>query len=119
MRIRWRPSLTGVVGIELAIGQPFDAVTLDRMLPGLDGLGFVERLRAADSDMPVLMISALGDVDDRIAGLRAGGDDYMTKPFASNEMAMRIEVLLPRHSQRKSEAAALTVGAIHIDFIKR
>ncbi|EIZ80092.1 response regulator [Novosphingobium sp. Rr 2-17] len=109
----------GLAGIELAIGQPFDAVTLDRMLPGLDGLGFVERLRAADNDMPVLMISALGDVDDRIAGLRAGGDDYMTKPFASNEMAMRIEVLLRRHSQRKSEAASLTVGAIHIDFIKR
>lgn len=109
----------GQAGYELAIGKPFDAITLDRMLPGLDGLAFVERLRAADSDLPVLMISALGDIDDRIAGLRAGGDDYMTKPFASNEMAMRIEVLLRRNSQRGSDTTSLTVGAIHIDLISR
>ncbi|HEX7854804.1 MAG TPA: response regulator transcription factor [Sphingobium sp.] len=109
----------GLEGLHLAIDKPFDAVTLDRMLPGLDGLGFVERLRAAHIETPVLMISALGDVDDRIAGLRAGGDDYMTKPFASNEMAMRVEVLVRRHNQRASQSNMLTVGGIEIDLIQR
>jgi two-component system OmpR family response regulator len=64
----------------MALREPFDAVTLDRMLPGLDGLSVVARLRAAGLALPVLMISALGDVDERIAGLRAGGDDYLIKP---------------------------------------
>jgi two-component system OmpR family response regulator len=67
--------------VELALREPFDAITLDRMLPGLDGLSVVARLRAAGLTLPVLMISALGDVDERIAGLRAGGDDYLIKPL--------------------------------------
>lgn len=109
----------GLWGLNLAINRAFDAITLDRMLPGIDGLSFVERLRVAHIETPVLMISALGDVDDRIAGLRAGGDDYMTKPFASNEMAMRVEVLVRRHSQRASPSNILRVGGIKIDLIKR
>jgi two-component system, OmpR family, response regulator len=68
--------------------------------------------------VPVLMISALSDVGDRIAGLRAGGDDYLVKPFASNEMAMRVEVLLRRH-QHPTESAILRVGGIEIDLIRR
>jgi two-component system OmpR family response regulator len=66
------------------------------MLPDMDGLALVARLRAEQIATPVLMISSLSDVDDRIAGLRAGGDDYMVKPFAPDEMAMRVEVLLRR-----------------------
>lgn len=109
----------GSVGLSLAINHAFDTIILDRMLPGLDGLGVVERLRAAHVDTPVLMISALGDVDDRIAGLRAGGDDYMTKPFASNEMAMRVEVLVRRHKHRASQSNILTIGNLEIDLIQR
>src|SRR5579863_1892030 len=63
--------------------ERFDAITLDRVLPGMDGLELVARLRAAQITTPVLMISAMGDVDERIAGLRAGGDDYLVKPFSS------------------------------------
>lgn len=110
----------GHAALEKAMREPFDAITLDRMLPGMDGLTMVERLRERRILVPVLMISALSDVDDRIAGLRAGGDDYMTKPFASNEMAMRVEVLLRRHQQQEpSESAVLQVGGIEVDLIRR
>jgi two-component system, OmpR family, response regulator len=108
----------GLEGLERATREPFDAVTLDRMLPGIDGLALVERLRERHIRVPVLMISALSDVDDRIAGLRAGGDDYLTKPFHSGEMAMRIEVLLRRREQ-PAETAKLRVGGIEMDLIRR
>lgn len=108
----------GLLGLQLATQERFDIVTLDRMLPGLDGLAVVERLRSAGIAIPVLMISALGDVDERIAGLRAGGDDYLIKPFASDEMAMRVEVLLRRSSQ-PTEPALLKLGTLKIDLIHR
>jgi two-component system OmpR family response regulator len=98
--------------------QRFDAITLDRMLPGMDGLELVGRLRAAQIATPVLMISAMGDVDERIAGLRAGGDDYLVKPFSLDEMAMRVEVLLRRQNEYP-EGGLLQVGVIEIDLIKR
>jgi two-component system OmpR family response regulator len=109
----------GDMGLEKATREPFDLITLDRMLPGIDGLMLVERLRERRIHVPVLMISALSDVDERIAGLRAGGDDYMTKPFASNEMAMRVEVLLRRQTQQPAEQAILRVGGIEMDLIRR
>ncbi|WP_019832721.1 response regulator transcription factor [Sphingomonas sp. PR090111-T3T-6A] len=108
----------GQTALEMAMREPFDAITLDRMLPGMDGLALVEQLRERRVLLPVLMISALSDVDDRIAGLRAGGDDYLIKPFASNEMAMRVEVLL-RRRQQSSESAILRVGGIELDLIRR
>lgn len=108
----------GNEALERATREPFDAVTLDRMLPGLDGLTLVSRLRERRISIPVLMISALSDVDERIAGLRAGGDDYLTKPFAPEEMAMRIEVLLRRRDE-PGAAAILRVGMIEIDLIRR
>src|ERR1700722_19772720 len=86
----------GREGLVRAVSGEFDAVTLDRMLPGVDGLTIVSVMRNAQIDIPVLMISALTEVDERVRGLRAGGDDYMTKPFASEEMAARLEVLLRR-----------------------
>lgn len=94
----------GDLGLERATREPFDAATLDRMLPGRDGLSVVAALRARRIALPVLMISALGDVDERIAGLRAGGDDYLVKPFAPEEMAMRIEVLLRRREDPANAA---------------
>jgi two-component system OmpR family response regulator len=107
----------GAAALARAVEQPFDAITLDRMLPTLDGLALVERLRGNGITTPVLMISALTDVDERIAGLRAGGDDYLTKPFDPAEMMVRIEVLLRRSAA--PDTAILRAGAIEIDVIRR
>ena len=108
----------GAAGLRRASGGDYDAITLDRMLPGLDGLAVVTALREAGVQTPVLMISALSDVDERVRGLRAGGDDYLTKPFAPDEMVARIEVLLRR--QRSSERdAVLRVADLELDLIAR
>lgn len=108
----------GQAALERATREPFDLATLDRLLPGLDGLSLVAALRERRIAIPVLMISALSDVDERIAGLRAGGDDYLIKPLAPEEMEMRVEVLL-RRRQEPAEAAILKVGAVEIDLIRR
>jgi len=108
----------GREGLNKAIGGGYDAITLDRMLPGLDGLAVVTELRRAGVDTPVLMISALSDVDARVRGLRAGGDDYLTKPFAPDEMAARIEVLLRRRRASVPETV-LRAGDLELDLIAR
>jgi two-component system OmpR family response regulator len=108
----------GAEGLRLAREGAYDAITLDRMLPGLDGLSVVTELRRHGIDTPVLMISALSDVDARVRGLRAGGDDYLTKPFAPDEMAARIEVLLRRRRVGARETL-LRVGDLELDLIAR
>ena len=108
----------GDAGLDRALSGAFDAVILDRLLPGVDGLAIVTAMREAGIDVPVLMISALSDVDERIRGLRAGGDDYMTKPFASEELAARIEVLLRRRTA-PAPTLNLTVGDLDLDLITR
>jgi len=108
----------GREGLAKAIAGGYDAITLDRMLPGLDGLAVVTELRRAGVDTPVLMISALSDVDARVRGLRAGGDDYLTKPFAPDEMAARIEVLL-RRRRATTPDTRLVVGDLELDLIAR
>lgn len=108
----------GQAGLDLAEQQPFDVITLDRMLPGIDGLSLVSCLRQHKVQVPVLMISALGDVDERIAGLRAGGNDYMVKPFALSEMAARIEVLL-RQQRPDAAPVLLKAGPITVDRVHR
>ncbi len=113
-----RRSLDGGEGLKLALSEPFDAITLDRILPGCDGLEVVSRLREAGRHTPVLMVSALGDVDDRVAGLRAGGDDYMIKPFAPVELLARLEVLLRRRSQEEPQLL-LRVGDLELDLVSR
>ena len=105
----------GRAGLERALAGGYDAITLDRMLPGMDGLEVVSELRRAGVDTPVLMISALSDVDARVRGLRAGGDDYLTKPFAPEEMAARIEVLLRRGAGARE--TTLRVGDLELDLI--
>ncbi|MDB5455704.1 MAG: Response regulator with CheY-like receiver domain and winged-helix DNA-binding domain [Caulobacter sp.] len=105
-------------GLISAVSGDFDAILLDRMLPRLDGLAIVTIIRKAGIDIPVLMISALSDVDERVRGLRAGGDDYMTKPFASEELAARLEVLLRRRAAIPRQAA-LTVADLEIDLMSR
>ena len=109
----------GAEAIEVAMREPFDAITLDRLLPGLDGISFIKRLRTVGNQAPVLMISAMSEVDDRIAGLRAGGDDYLVKPFSPAEMSARIDALLRRPGQSSAEPALLRAGDIEMDLIRR
>jgi two-component system OmpR family response regulator len=109
----------GLAGLELASSEAFDAITLDRMLPGCDGLSVLKGLREAGCDAPVLMVSALGDVDDRVTGLRAGGDDYIVKPFAPNELLARLEVILRRHRRPPSAELVLKVADLELDLVKR
>jgi two-component system, OmpR family, response regulator len=108
---------SGSEGLQKALTGNYDVITLDRLLPELDGLTLVKRLREAGVRTPVLMISALSDVDERIRGLRAGGDDYMTKPFAPDEMAARIEVLLRREPAQQQ--TVLRVGDLELDLMSR
>ncbi|HEX4712571.1 response regulator transcription factor [Phenylobacterium sp.] len=105
-------------GLARALSGEFDAVILDRLLPRMDGLAIVTEMRGEMVDIPVLMISALSDVDERIRGLRAGGDDYMTKPFASEELAARLEVLL-RRRQAAPRQLSLSVADLELDLISR
>ncbi len=109
---------TGAQGLEQAMTGRFDIMTVDRMLPDTDGLNVVSRLREQGLDVPVLMLSALSDIDERIRGLRAGGDDYLTKPFVPEEMVARIEVLL-RRTVQAAQANRLRVADIELDIIKR
>jgi two-component system OmpR family response regulator len=108
----------GRAGFERALAGGYDAITLDRMLPGMDGLEVVSELRRAGNGTPVLMISALSDVDARVRGLRAGGDDYLTKPFAPEEMAARVEVLL-RRAPAGTRETELCVADLELDLIAR
>ena len=108
----------GREGLMRAASGNYDIITLDRMLPGLDGLAILRVLRESGVDTPVLMISALSDVDERVRGLRAGGDDYLTKPFATDEMAARLEVLL-RRKHRPERQSILRVADVEFDLITR
>jgi two-component system OmpR family response regulator len=106
----------GVDGLRLASTGCYDVITLDRMLHGADGLAIASALRDRGIDTPILMISALNEVDERVRGLRAGGDDYLSKPFALAEMTARVEVLLRR---RKSDAEKLVLryGDLELDLV--
>lgn len=108
----------GETGFAMASGMDYDVLIIDRMLPRRDGLSIVESLRAESDQTPVLILSALGEVDDRVTGLRAGGDDYLTKPYAFTELLARIEVLARRSSP--SEAAnSFQVGDLSLDRLSR
>jgi len=107
----------GKAGLVRAVSETFEAITLDRMLPGVDGLTIVTVMRNAGVETPVLMISALGEVDERVRGLRAGGDDYMTKPFASEEMSARLEVLLRRRHGEDVRETVLKVQDVELDLV--
>ncbi|WP_036109788.1 MULTISPECIES: response regulator transcription factor [Luteibacter] len=104
-------------GLTRALADGYDIITLDRMLPGMDGIDIVSALRERRIDTPVLMISALSDVDERVRGLRAGGDDYLTKPFSPDELAARAEVLLRRRRPAANETR-LRVADLELDLVR-
>jgi len=104
----------GESGLDLALSTSVDVIVLDRMLPKLDGLEIVKRLRLAKRDTPILILSALDEVDERIQGLQAGGDDYLTKPFHIAELTARLQALLRRKSQFSS-ADKLRYADIELD----
>jgi two-component system OmpR family response regulator len=108
----------GREGLMLATTERFDAIILDRMLPGMDGLAIVAALRASENVTPVLILSALDQVDDRVRGLKAGGDDYLTKPYAFSELMARLESLLRRGAGGKTDTK-LKVGELEIDLLAR
>ena len=106
-------------GLFMASTETYDVLILDRMLPGgIDGLAIIEALRKTGTKTPILILSALAEVDDRIKGLRAGGDDYLTKPFAFGELAARIDALL-RRSRGKDAETLLVVGDLRMDLLAR
>jgi two-component system, OmpR family, response regulator len=114
-RVFW--SETGLEAVEAALAGRADILVMDRKLKGVDGLELVAQLRAKGNRTPVLMISAMGDVDDRVAGLRAGGDDYLVKPFAMVEFSARVDALARRQSC--AESPQLRAGPLEMDLIAR
>jgi two-component system OmpR family response regulator len=106
-------------GLFLAASENFDAIILDRMLPGgIDGLRLMETLRAQDNATPVLFLSAMAQVDDRVKGLKAGGDDYLTKPFAFAELLARVEALT-RRGKTDGPMTRIIVGDLEMDLLSR
>lgn len=104
----------GEDGLAMALDGPYDVLVVDRMLPKKDGLSVIGELRASGRDMPVLILSALGQVDDRVKGLRAGGDDYLPKPYSFSELLARVEVLARRRTAGAPETV-YRVGDLELD----
>ncbi len=105
-------------GLMLAAGVGHDALIVDRMLPGLDGLGVVKTLRGTGVKAPVIFLTALGGIDDRVAGLEAGGDDYLVKPFAFAELVARLQALA-RRPPITGEVTSLRVSDLEMDLLRR
>ncbi len=110
----------GLDGLSAALDDEHDAVILDRNLPGLDGLAVLTAMRAKNVRTPVLLLSALGQVDDRVAGLKAGGDDYLTKPFSFQELIARLEAITRRTDAATGmDGSCLQVGDLSLDLLSR
>ncbi len=109
----------GKEGLLLATSGLYDGMVLDRMLPGMDGLTIIRVVRGAGSTTPILVLSALGEVDDRVEGLRAGGDDYLVKPFAFSELLARLEALLRRASGSATADTSIRVADLELDLLAR
>ncbi len=109
----------GRTGLSRALSAEHDLIVADRMLPAVDGLEIVRRVRETLTAVPILVLSALGEVDDRVKGLRAGGDDYLTKPFATTELLARIEALLRRGARVSEAQTRLVVADLELDLVSR
>jgi DNA-binding response OmpR family regulator len=108
----------GRTGLDKAVAEPYDAAIMDVMLPQMDGLAVIDALRARGVRMPVLILSAKRTVDDRVRGLQAGGDDYLTKPFDFAELLARVQALI-RRATGASEPTRLSVGDLSLDLLTR
>ena len=109
----------GKDGLFKATTEDYDVLVLDRMLPELDGISIIKALRALDRTVPILILSALGDVDDRVNGLRSGGDDYLVKPFAFSELLARVEILGLRQQRNNIASTTLSAQNLTIDLMTR
>jgi two-component system, OmpR family, response regulator len=112
-------AFNGKEGLRLASGGHYDVLLLDRMLPEMDGLTILRTLRAAKNHTPTLILSALGEVDDRVEGLKSGGDDYLVKPFAFVELLARVEVLARRNQPSTHSEIILQSGDLVVDLLSR
>lgn len=108
----------GREGLLLAAAESYDVIVLDRMLPGMDGLAILRTIRASGVKTPVLLLTALGGIDDRVEGLEAGGDDYLVKPFATAELLARINAL-SRRPPAQEVKTLMKVADLHMDLLKR
>jgi two-component system OmpR family response regulator len=119
--VGWRVARAadGPSALEAAARGRFDVLVVDRMLPGMDGLSMVEQLRARAVDTPVIFLTAMGAVADRVAGLRRGGDDYLVKPFALEELSARMTVLARRPAGGERAATVLRLGELALDRLQR
>jgi two-component system OmpR family response regulator len=110
---------TGPEGLTFALNGEHDAIVLDRMLPQMDGLTILKTLRAEDKTTPAIILSALGQIDHRVEGLKAGGDDYLVKPFAFSELMARIEAIVRRRDPRAAEQTELKSDDLRLDLVAR
>jgi len=108
----------GEEGLHLALTQPYDTAIIDIMLPKLDGLALIERMRKEKINTPIIILSAKDSIDDRIKGLQTGGDDYLTKPFAFSELLARVQALIRRGSGL-AEPTRLTIGDLSMNLLTR
>lgn len=109
----------GMDGLYLATEEKYDVMVIDRMVPKIDGLSVIQALRNNGNHTPVLILSSLGRVEERIKGLKAGGDDYLTKPFEFNELLARLEVLVRRHAPEQAERTVLKIGDLELNLLTR
>jgi two-component system OmpR family response regulator len=105
-------------GLYLATTSRFDAIVMDRMVPGMDGLSVIKALRAAEIETPIIILSALAQMDERVKGLRSGGDDYLAKPFGYSELSARLDNLM-RRGGGKAPETTLTCGDLEMDLLAR
>lgn len=112
-------TVNGKEGLFLATTEQYDVLLIDRMLPEVDGLTIVKTLRATNNQTPILIFSALGEVDDRVKGLRAGGDDYLVKPFAFSELTARIEALNRRNNKSVDTETILRAQDVELNLLTR
>jgi two-component system, OmpR family, response regulator len=108
----------GEKGLDMALNEPYDVLIIDIMLPKLDGLSLINRLRLENVNTPIIILSAKRSVDDRVKGLQSGGDDYLTKPFSFTELLARVQALIRRATGAK-DATRFVVGDLSIDLLKR
>lgn len=109
----------GKDGLFMALDQSYEVMIVDRMLPGLDGLAIIRAVRGSGNSTPVLILSALDEVDARVEGLRAGGDDYLIKPFAFSELLARLEAIVRRTASANEQTTHLKVGSLEMDLLSR